>query len=832
MAPDPGRARNRMTAKRGVLWILAGIALALLGGRWLAGMYGDWAFHEALGSEAVWRTAMITGIALRLSIVFVVFGFTFLNLFAVRQSIVSLSVPRSVGGVDFTEAVPPERLTLFALGGAALVAIIFAFVDQDWSIARMAFAGVRFGEFDPYLDRDLAFYVHWLPFERLWNSIFSVLVLVVTVLVVLLYSITPSIRWDANGLYVSAWVRRHLGILAGAAIVLVGWEWRLDRFTLLTEGGSATSLFEAPASFSAYDHRTLLPYLAVISFAALPVAIVFAWSVWRGLIRVAFALATGLLVAGPVMRLVLPALAGGDAAAESVAARERPYRSTQTLFTRRAYGVDQIAGPETLTVQTVSVAALPRSVGSWDPVALTRAIEFERRGTDVVAVGWEGRDSGLETVLLRGAAADAGPGARWPLDRVLASGADPSGAPLEGNGEAGSIARILVAPGGGRYALVADTTGRLAAPAFETTLQRVALAWSLQNPRLLAAEAPGLRPRLLVHRDVRDRLRALVPFLTLGETVTPLVRGDSLYWAVELFIVAREYPLAERVLFEGRRAHYVRHAATAVVQAQTGAIILYAIARPDPVMAGWMRIFPNLFAHRSNAPAWLQRALPPAVDWALVQGMALGRTGFDGDTLSARTLARVDDADADLALGPPARFQLDTNGTIAWGIPVVDASDHVSGLLVARGGLFAGTDFHPVHTGITWTGVLERLQAAADSAGFGRALPNSRRGRVQAVPVAGGAAFVQSFYDWPADQSPRLAGVAVLHEGRTRVGRTIAAATGVRDDATTAPLTAEALRRRVGALYDQMAAALRAGDWRAYGEAWAALGRLLGRPPR
>jgi uncharacterized membrane protein (UPF0182 family) len=822
-----------MSAKRGILWVLAGVALALLGGRWLAGMYGDWAFHDALGSTAVWRSALITGTALRLSIVLVVFGFTFVNLFAVRQSIVSLAVPRSVGGVDFTEAVPPERLTLFAVGGATIIAIVFAFVEQDWSVARIAFAGVRFGEFDPYLERDLAFYVHWLPFERLWNGIFSVLVVVVAILVLLLYAITPSIRWDANGLYVSAWVRRHLGILAGVAIALVGWEWRLDRFTLITEGGSATTLFEAPTAFSSFDHRTLLPYLAVISFAALPVAVVFAWAAWRGLIRVAFALATGLIVAGPVMRLLLPALAGGDAAPDVVAARERPYRSTQSLFTRRAYGVDQIAGAETLQVRSVGLTAMPRSVGSWDPIALMRAIAFERRGTDVAAIAWSGGRAGLESVLLRAAPPDAAPGARWPLDRVLAAGADPSGAPVEvpGAGERG-IASILVAPGGGRYALVADTTGRLAAPAFETTLQRVALAWSLQNPRLLAAEAPGLRPRLMVRRDVRDRVRALTPFLTLGETVTPIVRDDSLYWAVELFVVAREYPLAERVLFEGRRAHYVRHAATAVVQAQTGAVLLYAVARPDPVMAAWMRIFPDHFVPRANVPAWLHRTLPPAVDWALVQGMALGRAGFEGDTLSARTLARVDDADADLAVGPPARFQLDTNGTMAWGIPVVDATDQVTGLLVARGGVLAGTDFHHVSTGIAWTRVLERLQAAADSAGFGRALPNSRRGRVQAIPVSGGAAFVQSFYDWPSDQSPRLAGVAVLHEGRTRVGRTFAAAMGVRDDASMTPLPADVLRRRAAALYDQMTAAQRAGDWRTYGEAWAALGRLLGRPPK
>lgn len=822
-----------MNAKRGILWILAGVALALLGGRWLAGLYGDWAFFHALGADGVFRTALVTGTLLRLTIAVVAFAFTFANLFAVRQSIVSLALPRSVGGVDFTEAVPPERLTVIALAAALVLALLFTAVDQDWSVARMAFAEVRFGEFDPYLERDLAFYVHWLPFERLWNGILSVLVLVVALLVVALYAVTPSIRWDSNGLYVSAWVRRHLGILGGIAIGLIAWDWRLDRFALITEGGTTTSLFEAPAAFTSYDHRVLLPYLAVLSFLAVPLAVVFAWAAWRGLLRVAFALATALVVAGPVMRILLPALVGGDAAPESIAARERPYRSTQALFTRRAYGVDQIASPETLAVQVLDARTIPRRVSTWDPVAMTRAIGFERRATDVAALAWDGGPMGLEAVLLRGSPAGSAPGTRWPLDRLVTSGADARGAPTEVPGAAGQgIGDILVAPGGGRYAVVGDTTGRLAAPRFETALQRVALAWSLQNPRLLAVEVPGLRPRLMVRRDVRDRVRTLVPFLALGETITPLVRDDSLYWVAELFVVAREYPLAERVLFEGRRSHYVRHGATAVVQAQTGQVTLYATVRPDPVMGGWMRVFPSLFVPRTSAPAWLHAAFPPIVDWALVQGAALSRTGFVGDTLSARTLARVDDADADLAVGPAAQFQLDSLGTMAWGIPVVDGSDQVSGLLLARGGAGARTEFHPVDSGVRWTAVLERLQATADSAGFGRALPHSRRGRVQAIPMERGVAFVQSFYDWPPDQAPRLAGAIVLVEGRARVGRTVAAALGARDEPPTSALPADVLRSRAAALYDAMNAALRAGDWQAYGEAWAALGRLLGRLAR
>ena len=637
-------------------------------------------------------------------------------------------------------------------------------------------------------------------------------------------------KWEPGGLYVSAWVRRHLGILGGIAILLIAWDWRLDRFSLLTEGG-ATTLFDSPTAFTAYDHRVLLPYLVVISFGALAVALVFAWAVWRGLIRVAFLLATALFVAGPVMRVLLPALVTDESSETVVSERERPYRATQQLFTRRAYGVDLIVSPETTAVGIVEATQMTRRVGIWDPAALTRSMSFERRGTAVKVLAWEGGAGGLSATLLRAAAVDAPPGARWPLDRLSAGGVDVRGAPQAIPGGTGQgVANILVEPGAAPYALVADTTGRLAAPLFETSFQRVVLAWDQQNPRLLATEPGGMRPRLMIRRDVRERVGALAPFLTLGNTLTPLVRADSLYWSVELFVVAREYPLAERMTFADRRAHYVRHAATAIVQAQTGQVTLYAVEHPDPVMRSWMRIYPTLFTPRSRASSWLQGAFPPVVDLLMVQGAALGRAG--PDTLGVRTLARADDADADLAVGPPTFFQLDSVGALAWGIALVSSGDEVTGLLTARGGREARTEIHSVGSALRWTVVLERLQAAADSAGIGIALPHARRGRVQVLPMRSGVAFVQSFYDWPSDEAPRLAGVAVLVDGRTGVGRTLAEALGVRGDAAGPPVPAALLRDRAAALYDAMNAALRAGDWRAYGDAWAALGRLLGRQPR
>ncbi len=820
-----------MTARRGLVWLVAGVALSLLAGRWIAGLYADWAFHEALGVEELWRLRVGSVALVRVAVFAAAFALALANLIAVRRSIISLVLPRKVGNLEIGEQVPPRWLTAGAFGLAFGLAALFAAVDHDWAMVHLAFDALPFGEIEPYLERDLSFFVTWLPFERWLFELVTVLHLVIAAIVAMIYLATPSVRWGDSGLYVSTWVRRHLGILVAAAILLVAWDWRLDRVGLLSVGTGYNRYVFEMRPFGIVDHRVMLPYLAVASFVAMPVAVLFAWATWRGATRLAFGIITALILGGPVAHVLLPTIAneptGGNREAES---RRRPYLATSILYSRRAYGVDRIVPADSVALPRLSDAEAARNVSSWDPAALARYLERERRGTDVAVFTWRAGPTGLEALMLRDAGPDAPPGTRWPADVFAATGADATGAPRGGLsiGPAG-LSGVLVYPGATRYALVADTVGRLAAPSFTTGVERLAHAWDQQNPRLLAVEATGPRPRIVTHRDAVERVRHLVPFLTPGETVTPIVRSDSLYWVFELFVTAREYPLSVRTVFGARPVHYVQHAATAIVQAQSGAVTLLAVESPDPVMRAWMRRLPSVFTRRTEAPRWTRTALPPPTDWTMVQGAMLGRTGVAGDTVPIRSLARIDDADADLTPGPPTLFALDSTGRLAWGVPVI-GQDKVVGLLLSLGGDRPQTVLLPREHGQSWESTLEDLQETADAAGIGRAIPNSRRGRVQAIPTAAGNAFVQSFYEWPPDGPPRLLGVSVIRQGRRSTGRDLAAALGTTAEPPRATLSADALRRQAASLYDAMRAAQRVGDWRAYAEAWEALGRLLGRP--
>lgn len=818
-----------MRGRRGLLGLLAGGAVALLAGRWIAGAYADWALHGALGFGELWRVKAGTELLLRGSTFLIATLFAFAHLLAVRHSIVSLVLPSQLGGLEIAEEVPTERLTLIAAALALLVGVIFTLLPQDWSQARLALDAVAFGEFDPYLERDLGHYVTWLPWERALQARAMTLTLVVGLLVAALYAATPSVRWTANGLYLSTWVRRHLFVLCGLVVVLIGWGWHLDRYERLSPGSGVWLDAATTPIFSAFDHRIALPFRAIGAFATLPIAAVLVYSGWRGHLRTAVSMLGALILLGPVASALLPAIAKKPLAAATASGRAalRPYRNTAALYTRRAFGVERIRR-DSLGQSAIRPRDLSRAVSAWDPAALEAIALDGARRDSAVALAWSSGGAGLEALVVQQPRAEGT--AAWSSIRYVAPSADDVGhpfyAPALGDGR---LDGVLVYPGATRSVLAPDMRGDIAAAPFETTAQRIALAWSEQDPRLLVREVPLPRPRLITTRDVRARLRATVPFLEAGPTITPHIRGDSLYWFVELFVTAARYPLSEGVSFNGRDVRYAAHAATAVVQAQTGRVLLIPVDEPDPVMRAWMARAGSMFTPLVAAPEWIQFERPPAVDLMLLQGGALAHVGFPDDSLGARQLTRPDDADADLATGAATFFRLDTLGTLGWALPVdIPWEGRTLGVLVARGGAERRTEFID-DGGPRWAAVLQTLQGAADRAGFGRSLPNARRGRVQAIPTPDGVAWIQSYYEWPRDGVPRLAGVVVRRNGETVAARSLAEALGERGPAGRA-LDGDAFRERVARLYDAMQAALRAGDWRAYGEAWAALGRLLQRP--
>ena len=815
-----------MTTRRWLMALVAALALLLVAGRLVAGIFAEWTWYAAMGALPLYQSMLAHQVALRGGAALVAFSFAFANLYTVRKSIVSLVLPRRLGNIELGEAVEGRLLTLAVIALSSLLAIILTLPDFSWTSLALARSAVPFNELDPYLDHDFGFYVYTLPFERsvyLWAVVTMILV---SLVVIALYALTPSLRLERGRLYVSAYVRRHFAALAAIGLGLVSWSYRLQLFTLVSSGSGVNG------TFTAFDHRIAIPLLTGLALGSMVATVVVFWSGWHGYTRVAATILTALIVAGPAGLSVLPRLAAWSSSDADARRRERPYIATRILFTRRAYGLDRIVSADSAHIALPLRESLALGTSSWDPSVLIRAAEIDRHGFTGVATAWDGASGTLSaTVVLR----PSGGAGQWEHTTTDASSADERGRVLPHPTVSFDPAMRMEAAGypvwiektpPAAFALIADSSGSVAAPPFSSWWQRLEHAWHLQNPRLLTANVPSPRPRLVLHREVRERIDALVPFFAQGPTLQPVAAGDSLYWLVDLFVATDEYPLSEPLLFAGESTHYLQLAATAVVQAQTGRVHIVPRSRPDPITRSWIRRYPWLFTSRALLPSGLNALWPPHVDWAAMQANALVHTGFHGDTINPKRVAHAGGSFNDAGADTPLLFlnQGDT-GALAWSEAVVDSDDRIIGAVVARGGEVPRTEWHRVSGTTSWRAVLEKLLAAAGAAGFDHGTARGRRGTVQVLPTRTGIVFAQSFYDWPADGPPSLTGV-VLYDGKTSAtGATLAQALGVIRPATATGTAA--FRSRVNALYEIMSNAMRHGDWIAFGDAYTSLGRLL-----
>ncbi|MFM2139756.1 MAG: hypothetical protein RLZZ25_21 [Gemmatimonadota bacterium] len=511
-----------MTQRRGRWRWVVGLLVALAVGRGMAGLVAGAAQADALGIRPSWRLLTAMDLSLRVLVAAVAALVLFANLLAVRHSIVSVVLPRQLGNLRFGEAVPMRLLTLGAAAFALAIGALFAFVDLDGRQVLLALHGVRFGATDPYLERDLGWYLVGLPVEQaLWET-GGLLLAAAAVLTIALYAGTPSLRVRDGRLTATGWVRRHLGVVGAVGLLFLAWHWRLERYELLLTGRGAAS------GFGAVEHRLILPYLLGLTMLGVGGAGIFLTAIWRGALRVGAGVLVVLLILAPVGRIGLATFGPTfGSTVRAISDREVPYQATRARFTERAHGPAR------------------------DPAA-------------------------------------AGAAALDSLRRMAPPGA-------------------IILPEGGRYRVVRDTTGRVAAPSLTTRRQRIVHAWALQNPRLLWAGGTP-EDRVLLGADPWARVARVAPFVRAAPIPRVVTHDGTTYWVLDLAIEAASYPLATPLADRAEVVRYRREAGVALVDAMTGAVHVIPPADPDPVLRAWMALVPDVFASARALPAGLDLA--------------------------------------------------------------------------------------------------------------------------------------------------------------------------------------------------------------------------------
>ncbi|MDP4829936.1 MAG: UPF0182 family protein, partial [Cyanobium sp. MAG_185] len=144
---------------------------------------------------------------------------------------------------------------------------------------------------------------------------------------------------------------------------------------------------------------------------------------------------------------------------------------------------------------------------------------------------------------------------------------------------------------------------------------RLAAATYLREPKLLMQGAITPQTRLLLRREVRQRLTSLAPFVRFEgdpylvsvqlDKPGPFARDQHQFWIVEGFTTSRSYPYSAAVPGDAD-IRYLRNSVKAVVDAYNGTAVLYVAEPEDPIIAGWQRLFPDLFQPLAAMPKPLQ----------------------------------------------------------------------------------------------------------------------------------------------------------------------------------------------------------------------------------
>ena len=154
---------------------------------------------------------------------------------------------------------------------------------------------------------------------------------------------------------------------------------------------------------------------------------------------------------------------------------------------------------------------------------------------------------------------------------------------------------------------------------------------------VIAHECDGLRlfisgyfvseSRVLLRRNIVERVERLAPFLTFDRDPYIVADGDHYSYIIDAYTSSTNYPYSDAyhgslARFRGR--NYLRNSVKAVVDAYNGSVMFYVFDRRDPIISAYWQMVPGLLKDRSEMPENLQRHIRYPEDLFTVQAEMYG----------------------------------------------------------------------------------------------------------------------------------------------------------------------------------------------------------------
>jgi uncharacterized membrane protein (UPF0182 family) len=613
-------------------------------------LYTDWLWFGEVQYTQVFLAILLT----RAGLVGVVALALFVALYANARIATTRAAPDVLWQLDNQLRVPGHEALERALGRAlpVLLAVVSLLAGLaaggHWQTVVGWWYQVPFGVTVPLFDRDVAFFVFTLPAWRLVVGWATVITLASLALAAMAHLLRGGIVLTNRALRVSEGARGHLLILAAIGFLVKAVDFWLDRFDLVY---SARGIVVG-ATYT--DVHARLPVLSALAVLAAAVAVAFVLQTRHPRFRIV-APALAILVLVWVVGLgVYPALLQRFRVAPNELAAERPFIAHNIRMTRQAYGLDHVEAREFAAGEGLDEPALRRNratvenIRLWDHRPLLRTygqlqeirtyykfvdVDIDRYtlNGDYRQVMLSPRELSYPHLQSRNWINDRltfthGYGlVVGPVNRVTQEGLPEFFAwdiPASVRQGFPAITRPAIYYGEltSGYVIVRTRSQELDYPVgdqnvytqyagnggipLSSWMRKLAFAVRFGEPKILLSDDLLPDSRVLMHREVAQRVQRVAPFLSFDADPYLVVTGDGqLVWMLDGYTATDRYPYADPT---PRVGNYIRNAVKVSIDAYHGAVDFYVADPADPLIRTLDRAFPALFKPLDAMPADLQ----------------------------------------------------------------------------------------------------------------------------------------------------------------------------------------------------------------------------------
>jgi len=550
---------------------------------------------------------------------------------------------------------------LIATAGALVLGLFVAVGESSsWDTYLKAAYAVPFGSVDPAYGRDIGFYVFMIPLLEELRDLVLLILFLATALSAALYWGRGAIDLRQTPPRIASGAIAHLSLLLGLFFADRAYSYWLDRFGLLFHSNGVVfglryvdSVFWQPGLWLLVVLSLLATLLCVANLRE------------RGA-RLLIGAAAIVFVPAVAMNFLQPIVERLWVKPDELRI-ERPFLVRNIEMTRKAYKLDTVEVKPFTGGGVLTRASLGRedptikNIRLWDPRPLLATYSQLQE----IRLYYDFRDIEIDRYRINGdytqvmlsareLNASKLPSRTWVNEHLkFTHGTGIAMNPVNAKDSEGlPIFYIKDIPAASSVGLKVDRAGiyfgeepelddyvivKSNAPEFDYPrgadnvfsyyqgdagipvsglARRLLFSYFFRDVNLLVTDTIQDQSRILIRRNIAERIARLAPFLTQDHDPYIVLNDGHLSWIIDGYTTSDHYPYSQR---GPDQLNYIRNAVKIVVDAYTGETTFYVADPDDPIIRCWMRIFPALFKPLSEMNPSLRAHVRYPEDFFLVQ---------------------------------------------------------------------------------------------------------------------------------------------------------------------------------------------------------------------